>query len=112
MKKTKIKSLVAIAYSDGFFDVSELKLLNEKAISLGITNEEVIAILQNPYQDEFIPPVTFKEQIEFLFDLMQMIYADGQLEKNEKKLFLKYLDNFNFEENEYDDVFIIHGLLA
>jgi uncharacterized membrane protein YebE (DUF533 family) len=98
MKIQRVRAMVAIAYVDGYFDVEELKLLNSKAASLGISEGELIEILQDPYSEEPIDLVSISEKKIFLRDLMTMIYADGIVDEREMTLFDKYLSRFQMPD--------------
>lgn len=107
MEKTKIRSLVATAYIDGFFDSRELYIINQRAKELGLDGEEILEIIRNPNSEEFIFPVTEKEKLEFMFDLMRIIYADEIIEESEKKVFYIYLTKLDFKKDIQDNLFEI-----
>jgi uncharacterized tellurite resistance protein B-like protein len=105
MNKTKIRSLVATAYSDGFFDSRELYIINQRAKELGLDSSEIIEIIRNPEVGEFISPITQEEKLEFMFDLMKVIYADKLIDESEIKIFYKYLNKLSFRNEVHDSIF-------
>jgi uncharacterized membrane protein YebE (DUF533 family) len=107
MKKTKIQSLVATAYIDGFFDSRELYIINQKAKDLGLDGEEILEIIRNPEKQEFVFPVTEEEKLEFMYDLMVVIYADAIIDELEIKIFYKYLNKLEFKKQIQDHLFEI-----
>lgn len=109
MKKNKIKCLVALAYSDGCFDIEELDFINKRAIAEGLTNNEIIEVLQNPYSVDFTMPITNKEKFEFLFDMMGLIHADGKVDLNEKKMFSKYLIHLGYSSEFHEELFLSYS---
>jgi uncharacterized tellurite resistance protein B-like protein len=107
MKITKIRNLVALAYSDGYFDTKELEYINKRAREEGLKNEELINILQNPYKSDYEIPITTKEKFEFLFDMMTLIHADNVVSEDEKIIFYKHLKYLGFKEDYQDELFEI-----
>ena len=107
MDTTTISALVAIAYSDGFFDVSELEYINEKAKNLGLKNSDLLEIIKNPYKDEFIHPITEEEKFQFIFDLMELIHVDGNVDDAENKIFYSYLKKLNFSTEYHDHIYTL-----
>jgi len=107
MDTTTISALVAIAYSDGFFDVSELEYINEKAKNLGLKNSELLEIIKNPYKNEFIHPITEEEKFQFIFDLMELIHVDGIIDEAENKIFHSYLKKLNFSAEYHDEIYVM-----
>jgi uncharacterized membrane protein YebE (DUF533 family) len=105
MNKTKIRSLVATAYSDGFFDSRELFIINQRAKELGLESSDILEIIRNPEVAEFVSPVTQEEKLEFMYDLMRVIYADKIIDPSEEKIFYKYLGKLSFNPELHDDLF-------
>lgn len=105
MNKTKIRSLVATAYSDGFFDSRELFIINQRAKELGLESSDILEIIRNPEVTEFVFPVTQEEKLEFMYDLMRVIYADKIIDPSEEKIFYKYLKKLSFNPELHDDLF-------
>lgn len=105
MNKSRIRALVATAYSDGFFDSRELHVINTKAKDLGLSGEEILEIIRNPENESILLPVTVEEKIQFMYDLMRVILADGKIEDNEKEIFYKYLKELDFNFSWFDDLF-------
>ena len=54
---------------------------------------------------EFVSPVTQEEKLEFMYDLMRVIYADKIIDPSEEKIFYKYLGKLSFNPELHDDLF-------
>ncbi|WP_115460575.1 hypothetical protein [Winogradskyella aurantiaca] len=105
MNESKLRALVATAYSDGFFDSRELFIINQRAKELGIKKENLLEIIRNPDKEELILPITEQEKLHFMYDLMTVIYADKVIEESEKQIFYKYLNKLNFKSEAHEEVF-------
>jgi len=105
MNESKLRALVATAYTDGFFDHRELYLINQKAKELGIDNNALLDIIKNPKSENIYIPVTNDEKLGFIYDLMKIIYADEIVENAEKEIFYKYLEQLNFSDDIKDQLF-------
>ncbi len=98
--KSHFLRLYQIALSDNEFSTLEMKMLYDFALERGISEKYLDEILlsSSNVQDYF--PETLDEKIEFIYDLTQMIWADGKVDKNERSALEKYIQLFGFlDEN-------------
>lgn len=102
--ETKIRALLAIAYSDSFFDISELEYINNKAKELGLKNEDLIEIIKKPVGSDFNYPITEEEKFHFVFDLMELIHVDGVVDESEIKIFHTYLNKLGFSSEYHEEI--------
>ena len=82
-------NLLIMAAADGAMSEAELRLLSDRAIEWGITDDEFeeaiqYALTSNPVLQI---PQDLNEQRIVLKDLVRMMAADGRISDGEKKLF-------------------------
>ncbi len=82
-KKNHIKSLLALAKADGFVHEKEVKMLYKIAKRYGLKDRQVKELIDSNEKFEVIVPNNFYDKMNILFDLMQMVWADGVIEKKE-----------------------------
>ncbi|WP_075343294.1 tellurite resistance TerB family protein [Tenacibaculum agarivorans] len=82
-------SLVKIAKSDDIITDGEQQLLDRAARKLHIKETEYKEILKNPDAFPLNPPIGYDESIERLYRLTKMIFADGNVDKNQVILLQK-----------------------
>lgn len=79
-------NLIQIANADGKIDDAELKMLYRFGSKLGLTQPEIDDLLQTTKQSAYIPPYELSKRFEQLYDVIKMVYADGEIEDSELKL--------------------------
>ncbi len=84
--KTYFAALVKIAFIDGSMDERELKFLEKMSLKLGISSAEFVKILEYPDKYPLDPPLDYKDRIEQLFNLTQMVCSDEVIKLDEVKL--------------------------
>lgn len=84
--KGHFKNLVLIANADGVVTEEETKLLNRIGKKIGLNEEQIISIKENPSQFSIIPPVSKVERLEQMVQLIKMMKADGTIDKHEYNL--------------------------
>jgi hypothetical protein len=97
-------NLYLIAISDGICHTNELKFLYELGIQKGLTQEQIDHIIENPHKARFIKPATTIEAIEQLYDMGQMVCADGKIHPYEVDLCKSFSKKFELKENVIDEV--------
>jgi DnaJ-domain-containing protein 1 len=113
--KENLRHLVVMAAADGRVTIGELRLLGDRAVQWGITDDEFEAILDEAIQGsvELEIPQNEAERRALLSELVRMMAADGKLHAYEKKLFAVVASNMNISEtalNEVIDRTIAEGL--
>ncbi len=82
-------SVVKIAMSNGIISEGEQKLLDRTARKLNISESEYKNVLKNPDAFPINPPIGYDESIERLYRLTKMVFADGQIDKEQVLLMHK-----------------------
>jgi len=78
--------LIQIANADGQIDETEFRMLHRLGNKLGITHLEIDDLLKSAGQSAYIPPYELSKRFGQLYDVVKMIYADGEIDDKEMKL--------------------------
>ncbi|MCL1666827.1 hypothetical protein M2T82_02000 [Elizabethkingia ursingii] len=98
--KAHFLRLYQMAICDDNFSKLELKMLYHFAEERGVTAKNLDEILLNPVDTKNALPRTLEDKIDYLYDLVLMIWADDLVDDNERSTLEKYIKLFGFvEEN-------------
>jgi hypothetical protein len=75
---------------DGVISNEEEKLLKRFARKLDITDTEYVQVLKNPKQFPLSPAHSADRRLERMHDLFEMIYADHDIDDDERNLIERY----------------------
>jgi len=82
-KKNHIKNLLALAKADGVVHAKEQKMLFKIGKRYGLKERQVKELIDSKEKFKIIVPDNFHDQMNVLYDLMLMVWADGVVEKKE-----------------------------
>lgn len=82
-KKNHIKNLLALAKADGFVHEKEQKMLFKIGKRIGLKDRQVKELMDSNEKFTINVPDNFRDQMNVLYDIMQMVWADGVVEKSE-----------------------------
>jgi len=91
-------SIAQIASSQGTTNENEIKLLKRFARKLDISDREYEEILKNPSKYPINPPNSVDERLERMLDLFKMIFADHEIDEEERVLIEKYAIGLGYTE--------------
>ncbi|AMR42998.1 hypothetical protein A4C53_RS17660 [Elizabethkingia anophelis] len=98
--KAHFLRLYQMAICDDNFSKLELKMLYRFAEERGVIAKNLDEILLSPVDTKNTLPQTLEDKIEYLYDLVLMIWADDHVDDNERSALEKYIKLFGFvEEN-------------
>ncbi len=100
-------NLVMLARVDGTVSWQENQLLQRVARKLSLTDEQVEEIFTHPEDYPMIPPVTREERYERFIQLIQLLVADGQSDRQEEKLVKRLGVALGFTPEKIDEKFPI-----
>ena len=106
-QKGHFLNLVLLARADGTISGQENRLLQRVARRLSLTNEQVAEILDHPEDYPMIPPVSREERYERFIQLIQLLVADGQSDRQEEALVKKLGVALGFTADKIDEKFPI-----
>jgi len=82
-KKNHIKNLLALAKADGFVHEKEQKMLFKIGSRYGLKERQVQELMTSDEKFAINVPDNFHDQMNVLYDLMLMVWADGVVEQKE-----------------------------
>ena len=82
-KRNYLRNLIALASSDGSLDWEERNLIQTIGQRRGLKEWQVAELLNEQTKHEFFVPDTVGNRMNLLYDLMQIVYADGKVTKSE-----------------------------
>lgn len=91
-------SIANIASIDGALNEFEEKLLRRFARKLDIDEEMYEMVLKDPSKYPINPPMDADRRLERMHDLFEMIFADHEIDENERKLIEKYAIGLGYTE--------------
>ncbi len=93
LKRSHLKNLISIALADGHLADDEWELLLYLGSRLGMGQEEIAAIKENPETIRFVIPNTHEERVQQIEDLVLVMSIDHEIDPEEvslcKKIALK-----------------------
>jgi len=92
--------LIQVAMADGKIETSELEMLHRFGSKLGLTAPEVDDLLETSKKSAYIPPYELSKRFGQLYDVIKMVYADGQINNNEMRLATGLALKSGFAEEE------------
>lgn len=98
--KEHFSHLIQIALADGKIENTELELLYRSGNKLGLTREEIDNLLEDSRRMAYIPPYELSKRFEQLYDIIKMVYADGQVNNHEMRLATSLAIKLGFTEEE------------
>lgn len=98
--KEHFTHLIQIALADGQIENSELEMLYRAGNKMGLTKEEINGLLEDSKKSAFIPPYELSKRFGQLYDIVKMVYADGQANNNEMRLATSLAIKLGFAEAE------------
>lgn len=95
-------NLYNMILADDTIKPEELARLYEIGNRHGITTNEFNQLLQNPV--EFKAPSSIEQKVEYLYDLVMIIKADGVVDANEMITLKRFCKKFGFEEHNIEGI--------
>ncbi len=102
--KSHFLRLYSMAFSDDSFHHLELKMLYQFGLKRGVSEKDLDELLLHPNKAISKIPDTLEDKITYLYELSQMIWADGIIDENERTTLKKYIRLFGFEEKNISDL--------
>ncbi|MBL6449192.1 hypothetical protein JMN32_22980 [Fulvivirga sp. 29W222] len=97
-------NLVSVAFADGFIEDVERECLEERAIELGLLPEQIMSVMANIENLEFIVPELSEAKEEQLADVVFMSMVDGNIEEKEYLLCLNIAERLELKKSDLDEV--------
>src|SRR5690606_2741570 len=97
-------AIATLAAVDGAVNLEEKKLLDSFANKLNITEEEYREVMKVDNKYPIDPPVSSEERLERLYDLFKMIFADNDIDDQERNLINKYAIGLGYSPQKADEI--------
>ena len=97
-------NVVRIAKSDGEISSEEIEMLVKLAKKYDISDEQFKEILKNPDSIPTMSKLELEERIERLYELLEMVEADREIEKAEVNMLKKLVTGLAFPYNSIDKI--------
>lgn len=102
-KKTRevnqhLNNLVALAKQDGNIDQHEMAYLWKIAKKNGYEHDEFLGLLEEAETGEFHAPKNDAERFEQLFELVELMRADGHIDEKELDFCIEVAGKFGFRK--------------
>jgi uncharacterized tellurite resistance protein B-like protein len=91
-------SIASIAAVDGAINPDEETMLKRFARKLDINESEYTEVLKNPTKYPINPPNSADKRLERMHDLFEMIFADNEIEEDERMLVERYAIGLGYTE--------------
>jgi len=83
MFKNQINTLVQLASADGLLSEKEARFIKMLGKVNGMSDEEIDSIIKNPQPIEDLHHLSDDQKFEYIYSLVQLMKADGQVFKSE-----------------------------
>jgi hypothetical protein len=102
-KKTKqlknhIRNLVVLSAADGNINESEKEILIKIGTRKGLSRAAIKKIIDNPGEFHFLPATTDDERFEQIYDLVELMLADGIAEDSELQFCIEMAEKLGFRK--------------
>ena len=96
--KNHVKNLVSLSSVDGKIDESEKEILIRIGTKKGLNRDEIQKIIDNPGNANFSPASSDDERFEQIYDLVELMLADGIAEDNELHFCVEMAERLGFRK--------------
>ncbi len=96
-QKSQVLNLYSMIVADATSSPSELAHLFAWAQSHGLPRADIEAVILSPDGVNYVPPDGIMDALGQLYDLAQMVCADGVVAPEESRLLFSFAKRFGFE---------------
>lgn len=97
-KRNYLRNLIALASTDGELDQEEKTLIHTIGLRRGLKAWQVDELLEENIKHEFFVPDTVGNRMNLLYDVMQIVYADGRVSPSEIAFVTNIIKTLKLEE--------------
>jgi uncharacterized tellurite resistance protein B-like protein len=90
VNKDYFRNLIQVCKSDGIISPAEYTLLHKEGKLFGLTDPEIDKLITEENFSNYNPPYYLEEKFDHLYNVAQIIMADGIATEGERKLIRKY----------------------
>jgi uncharacterized tellurite resistance protein B-like protein len=104
-KRNYLRNLIALASSDGNLDWEEKMLIQTIGLRRGLKEWQINELLEETTRHEFFIPDSVGNRMNLLYDVMQIVYADGKVTKSEINFVTNVISALQLEPTVVQDLF-------
>lgn len=98
VQKSHVRNLVALAKADGQVSASELEFIQKIGVKQGLKEAEITSIIEDTKTKELELPLNDAERFDQIFELVQMMTIDGQIDDNEMDFCILMAEKLGFRK--------------
>jgi len=103
-KRSYLRNLIALASSDSQQGAEERELIFRIGQKRGLKLWQIEALLDDPTAHEVFLPESVSNRMNMLYDLMQIIYADANVDAKELEFLANIVDAFQLHPKVTDQL--------
>lgn len=103
-KRNYIRNLIALASTDGQLDIEERNLIMTIGLRRGLKEWQVNELLEDTTKHVFFVPDSLGNRMNLLYDIMQIVYADGVVTQSEIGFVKNILKSLDLDEEIMVDI--------
>ncbi len=99
-----MRNLIALAATDGKLDEQERVLIQQIGQRRGLKEWQIAELLEDETKYEFFLPETVNNRMNLLYDVMQIVYADGEVTQSELTFVKNIIHALKLEEDVVEEL--------
>jgi uncharacterized tellurite resistance protein B-like protein len=99
-----MRNLITLASTDGKLDEEERVLIQTIGQRRGLKEWQVAELLEENVEHEFFVPDTVGNRMNLLYDVMQIVYADGRVTSSEVTFVTNIIHALKLEPEVVDEL--------
>lgn len=103
-KRNYIRNLIALASTDGELDIEERNLIMTIGLRRGLKEWQINELLEDTTKHVFFVPDSLGNRMNLLYDIMQIVYADGVVTQSEISFVKNILKSLDLDEEIMVDI--------
>jgi len=97
-KKNHLINLIALSKADGNIDINEKMLLYKVGERNGFTASQVEDLITKSFKANIVRPESNEERFSQVFDVVELMLADGQVDEDELDFAIDYASKLGFKK--------------
>lgn len=106
-KRSYMRNLIALASSDGSLDDDEVRLLYTIGARRGLKEWQISELLGESERHPFFMPESVANRMNLLYDVMQIVYADGKVSESEFVFIKNVIAALKLDESIVNELIIL-----
>lgn len=103
-KRNYLRNLISLASTDGDFDAEERNLIMAIGMRRGLKEWQINELLEDTTRHVFFVPDSIGNRMNLLYDIMQIVYADGIVTTTEINFVKNILGSLDLEQEVMGDI--------